>query len=68
MSSYELPDSPTIYDFLVLSLTEKDLIVTFNWDPLLVQAICRVQRYTSNIPQVAFLHGNVAVVFVKMII
>lgn len=63
MSNYELPDSPTIYDFLVLSLTEKDLIVTFNWDPLLVQAICRVQRYTRNIPQVAFLHGNVAVGF-----
>lgn len=63
MSSYELPDCPTIYDFLVLSLTDKDLIVTFNWDPLLVQAICRVQRYTENIPQVAFLHGNVAVGF-----
>lgn len=44
-------------------LTEEDLIVTFNWDPSLVQAICRVQRYTNNIPQVAFLHGNVAVGF-----
>ncbi len=61
MSSFVLPDEPTIYDFLVMSLTSKDLIATFNWDPFLVQAIARVQRYTNNIPQVAFLHGNVAV-------
>lgn len=63
MSDYELTDNPTIYDFLVMSLTSKDLIVTFNWDPLLVQAIGRVMKYTNNIPQVAFLHGNVAVGF-----
>lgn len=61
MESYELPDEPTIYDFLIMSLTEKDLIVTFNWDPLLVQAIGRMQRFTRNMPNVAFLHGNVAV-------
>ncbi len=61
MSSFVLPDEPTIYDFLVMSLTSKDLIATFNWDPFLVQAIARAQRYTNNIPQVAFLHGNVAV-------
>lgn len=63
MSDYNLPDNPTIYDFLVMSLTSKDLIVTFNWDPLLVQAIGRAMKYTNNIPQVAFLHGNVAVGF-----
>ena len=63
MSDYLLPDNPTIYDFLVMSLTSKDLIVTFNWDPLLVQAIGRAMRYTDNIPQVGFLHGNVAVGF-----
>ncbi|MCM3382140.1 hypothetical protein [Shouchella rhizosphaerae] len=63
MSGYSLPDKPTIYDFLVMSLTEKDIIATFNWDPLLVQAIARAQRYTRNIPNVAFLHGNVAVGF-----
>ena len=56
-----MPDEPTIYDFLVMSLTSKDLIATFNWDPFLVQALGRAQRYTNNIPQVAFLHGNVAV-------
>ena len=61
MSEFQLPDEPTIYDFLVMSLTSKDLIATFNWDPFLVQAIARAQRYTDNIPQVAFLHGNVAV-------
>lgn len=61
MSSFVLPDEPTVYDFLVMSLTSKDLIATFNWDPFLVQAIVRVQRYTNNIPKVAFLHGNVAV-------
>lgn len=65
MSNYQLPDNPTIYDFLVMSLTSKDLIATFNWDPLLVQAIGRALRYTNNIPQVAFLHGNVAVGFCK---
>jgi hypothetical protein len=35
----ELPDRPTTYDHLVLSLREKDVIATFNWDPLLVQGI-----------------------------
>ena len=33
-----LPDDPTLYDYLVLSLTEKDAIVSFNWDPFLIQA------------------------------
>lgn len=63
MSNYQLPDNPTIYDFLLLSLTSKDLVATFNWDPLLVQAIERVLKFTDNIPQVVFLHGNVAVGF-----
>lgn len=40
-SRLELPDSPTIYDYLVLSLTDKDVIATFNWDPLLLQAYVR---------------------------
>lgn len=63
MSDYQLPDTPTIYDFLVMSLTSKDLIATFNWDPFLVQAIGRAMKYTRNIPPVAFLHGNVAAGF-----
>jgi len=61
MSEYRLPDNPTIYDYLIMGLTSKDLIATFNWDPLLVQAYSRVMRYTTNLPQLAFLHGNVAV-------
>ena len=61
MSDFSIPDEPTIYDYLILSLTEKDLIATFNWDPLLVQAMARCMRYTQNLPNFAFLHGNVAV-------
>lgn len=61
ISGYELPDNPTDYDFLVLSLTSKDLIATFNWDPFLLQAYERASRLTRNLPQLAFLHGNVAV-------
>jgi len=56
----ELPDEPTIYDHLVLSLRNKDFIVTFNWDPFLVQAIRRNgARFKS--PRTLFLHGNVEV-------
>lgn len=61
MSEFTIPEEPTVYDYLILSLTEKDLIATFNWDPLLVQAMARCMKYTTNIPNFAFLHGNVAV-------
>lgn len=63
MSAYQLPDKPTIYDFLIMSLTSKDLIATFNWDPLLVQAVTRLIKYTNNVPHIVFLHGNVAAGF-----
>lgn len=59
-SQLELPVLPTIYDHLVLSLRDKDLIATFNWDPLLVQAYVRNQGGVT-LPRLAFLHGNVAV-------
>lgn len=65
LRKFELPDIPTIYDFIILGLTSKDLIATFNWDPLLVQAINRVSQYTSNIPHFAFLHGNIDVGYCK---
>ncbi len=58
-SQLELPDEPTIYDFLVLSLTGKDVIATFNWDPLLIQAYVRCHSYTKNLPHILCLHGNV---------
>ena len=59
----QLPESPTIYDYLVLSLRKKDLIATFNWDPFLLQAYRRCSSVTKNLPSLAFLHGNVMVGF-----
>lgn len=56
----ELPDNPTIYDLLILGLTENDLIATFNWDPLLMQAYIRCSNITMRLPNISFLHGNVA--------
>lgn len=56
----ELPDEPTIYDHLVLSLRNKDFIATFNWDPFLVQAIRR-NGARFKLPRPLFLHGNVEV-------
>ena len=55
-----LPDTPTIYDYLVLSLRKKDIIATFNWDPLLPQAFRR-WRNIAELPTVVFLHGNVEI-------
>lgn len=49
-SEIRLPDKPTIYDYLILSLRKKDLIATFNWDPLLLQAYRRnlkIKNYHS---------------------
>lgn len=56
----EIPDEPTIYDYLILSLRSKDIIATFNWDPLLLQTMRR-HSDIKNLPTVVFLHGNVAV-------
>lgn len=53
-----LPDTPTIYDYLLLSLRGKDFVFTFNWDPLLIQAHNRVSSYTEDLPTMKFLHGN----------
>lgn len=59
----QLPDEATIYDYLVLSLREKDIIATFNWDPFLAQAFARNMHIVGydRMPQIAFLHGNVAI-------
>jgi hypothetical protein len=58
----EIPDEPTLYDHLVLSLCSKDMIATFNWDPFLVQAWNRVGNRIGleNLPRFVHLHGNVA--------
>lgn len=37
----QIPERPTIYDQLLLNLRPKDLIATFNWDPLISQAYKR---------------------------
>lgn len=58
-SNVHLPDSMTIYDQLILSLTKKDCIISFNWDSLLIQAYNRVSKITRNRPEILFLHGNV---------
>lgn len=60
-SSLKLPDVPTIYDYLLLSLRSKDLIATFNWDPFLWQAFMRNYKKIKNLPKLVFLHGNVAI-------
>jgi hypothetical protein len=59
----ELPEEPTLYDHMLLCLRHKDLIATFNWDPLLPQALHRVaKRFGQDImPQILYLHGNVAI-------
>jgi hypothetical protein len=54
-----LPDQPTLYDYLILSLRPKDMIVTFNWDPLLPQAYQRWRHLGPVMPELVFLHGNV---------
>ncbi len=52
----EIGDEVTLYDELILSLREKDLIATFNWDPLLLQAYRRHVHF-GHLPRLAFLHG-----------
>jgi hypothetical protein len=60
-SGLELPSQPNIYDLLLLALRKKDLVATFNWDPLLLQAYQRACKLTNDLPNMAFLHGNVLV-------
>ena len=63
----ELPDKPTIYDYLIMSLRHrKDVIATFNWDPFLYQAYIRNGNFTKT-PGILYLHGTVALVFLSII-
>ncbi|MCL4392515.1 hypothetical protein M1145_00005 [Patescibacteria group bacterium] len=60
-NSLKIPDSPNLYDYLILSLRKKDLIATFNWDPFLTQSYSRLHSEgVCNLPECAFLHGNVS--------
>lgn len=61
--SLELPPEPTIYDQLVLSLRDQDVIATFNWDPFLIQAYRRNADKVPTLPYLLFLHGNVLSAF-----
>lgn len=54
----ELPDHPTIYDYIVLGLRPKDVVATFNWDPFLFLAHKR-NKSVANLPDIRFLHGCV---------
>lgn len=55
-----IPDEITYYDYLILSLTSKDAIISFNWDPFLMQAYRR-NLTVGNLPELIFVHGNVGV-------
>lgn len=59
-SQLSLPERATIYDYLVLSLREKDLIASFNWDPFLALAWHRNSR-AVKLPKMVYLHGNVEI-------
>lgn len=59
-SSLRLPREATMYDHLVLSLREKDVIATFNWDPFLYAA-CAKNHKQAHLPHCLYLHGNVAI-------
>ena len=59
-SVLEITDNVNIYDYLILSLRETDIIATFNWDPFLLQAYHRNMNL-SQLPKIVFLHGNVAI-------
>lgn len=56
-STLQIPEEPTLYDYLILSLTEKDAIISFNWDPFLMQAYRR-NICVGNLPELIFPHGN----------
>lgn len=60
-SEFVIPDEPTVYDYLLLSLRSKDFIFSFNWDDLLIQAYQRAWKITKDLPQLVFLHGNINV-------
>ena len=57
--SLRLPPAPTLYDYRLLGLRKKDVIATFNWDPLLLQAATRCRLPGAEFPRLLFLHGNV---------
>ena len=62
VTALQLPTEANLYDYLNLCLRAKDVIFTFNWDPLLVQSQTRLLRAGVDLlPRVFALHGNVAI-------
>ena len=60
MASLHCGRQINLYDKLMLSLTSRDYIATFNWDPFLAQSYFYMSYITSDLPTILFLHGNVA--------
>lgn len=63
-SGLELAEEVNLYDVINLSLREKDIIATFNWDPFILDSQIRLAKLgVTKLPKPYFLHGNVAVGF-----
>lgn len=64
-NTLDLPDTPTIYDYLVLALRyRRDVIATFNWDPFLYKAYVRNGEFVKS-PGILHLHGCVSLGYDK---
>lgn len=61
-ASLQLPEFPTLYDHLLISLRPKDIVATFNWDPFLFDAWMR-NKDKVPLPKIVHLHGNVRVAY-----
>jgi len=61
-SNLKLPEIPTLYDYLLISLRPKDMVATFNWDPFLFDSWNRI-RDKVPVPEIIHLHGNVRLAY-----
>ena len=66
-SQLKIPEDLTYYDYLLGGLRPRDLIATFNWDPLLSQAYSRLIKVGLGkwLPKILHLHGNVSIGYCK---
>jgi len=60
-SKIQIPDHITVYDKLLLSLRKKDVVISFNWDPLICLSFQRLRSFCDQLPTLLFLHGNVEI-------
>ncbi len=61
-NSLKLPEIPTVYDHLLVSLRPKDMVATFNWDPFLFDVWNR-NKDKIPVPEIIHLHGNVRLAY-----